>query len=78
MAPAITVPEALSRSGLELEDMVLIEIHDAFGAQVLANAAAWEQGGKQRRRAQWMGTKSMSTEARSPSATRGLRPEDAS
>ncbi len=35
-----------SRSGLELEDMDLIEIHEAFGAQVLANAAAWEQGWK--------------------------------
>ena len=46
MAPAIAVPEALSRSGLELEDMDLIEIHEAFGAQVLANAAAWEQGWK--------------------------------
>ncbi len=46
MAPAIAVPQALSRSGLELSDMNLIEIHEAFGAQVLANAAAWEQGWK--------------------------------
>ena len=46
MAPAIAVPQALSRSGLELSDMNLIEIHEAFGAQVLTNAAAWEQGWK--------------------------------
>lgn len=46
MAPAIAVPAALARSGLKLEDMDLIEIHEAFGAQVLANAAAWEKGWK--------------------------------
>jgi acetyl-CoA acyltransferase len=46
MAPAITVPRALSKSGLKLSDMDLIEIHEAFAAQVLANAAAWEQGWK--------------------------------
>jgi len=46
MAPAIAVPEALARSGLELEDIDLVEIHEAFAAQVLANAAAWEQGWK--------------------------------
>jgi len=46
MAPAIAVPRALSRSGLKLADIGLIEIHEAFGAQVLANAAAWEKGWK--------------------------------
>lgn len=46
MAPAIAVPEALARAGLALSDVDLIEIHEAFGAQVLANAAAWEQGWK--------------------------------
>jgi acetyl-CoA acetyltransferase family protein len=46
MAPAITVPRALSKSGLKLADVDLIEIHEAFAAQVLANAAAWEQGWK--------------------------------
>jgi len=46
MAPAIAVPLALSRSGVKLADIDLIEIHEAFGAQVLANAAAWEQGWK--------------------------------
>ena len=44
MAPAIAVPRLLARSGLALGDIDLIEIHEAFAAQVLANVAAWEQG----------------------------------
>jgi acetyl-CoA acetyltransferase family protein len=44
MAPAITVPRLLERAGLQLADIDLIEIHEAFGAQVLANVAAWEKG----------------------------------
>ena len=48
MAPAITVPRLLDRAGLTLADIDLIEIHEAFAAQVLANAAAWEQGWKGR------------------------------
>jgi acetyl-CoA acetyltransferase len=48
MAPAITVPRLLERAGLTLGDIDLIEIHEAFAAQVLANAAAWEQGWKGR------------------------------
>jgi acetyl-CoA acetyltransferase family protein len=46
MAPAIAVPRLLDRVGLRLKDIDLIEIHEAFSAQVLANAAAWEQGWK--------------------------------
>lgn len=46
MAPAITVPRILKRAGLTLQDIDLIEIHEAFAAQVLANAKAWEQGWK--------------------------------
>ena len=46
MAPAIAVPRLLDRVGLRLADIDLIEIHEAFAAQVLANAAAWEQGWK--------------------------------
>jgi acetyl-CoA acetyltransferase family protein len=46
MAPAITVPRALSKSGLRLSEIELVEIHEAFAAQVLANAAAWELGWK--------------------------------
>ena len=46
MAPAIAVPRLLQRTGLRLADIDLLEIHEAFAAQVLANVAAWEQGWK--------------------------------
>jgi acetyl-CoA acetyltransferase family protein len=46
MAPAITVPRLLQMAGLQLSDIDLIEIHEAFAAQVLANVAAWERGWK--------------------------------
>jgi acetyl-CoA acetyltransferase family protein len=46
MAPAITVPRLLERAGLTLADIDLLEIHEAFAAQVLANVAAWERGWK--------------------------------
>lgn len=46
MAPAVTVPRILDRNALTLDDIHLIEIHEAFGAQVLANVKAWEQGWK--------------------------------
>src|SRR5262245_11291783 len=46
MAPAIAVPRLLKRTGLKLADIDLIEIHEAFAGQVLANAAAWEKGWK--------------------------------
>ena len=46
MAPAIAVPRLLKRTGVLLADVDLIEIHEAFAAQVLANVAAWEQGWK--------------------------------
>jgi acetyl-CoA acetyltransferase family protein len=44
MAPAIAVPSLLKRKGVRLADIDLIEIHEAFAAQVLANVAAWEKG----------------------------------
>ena len=44
MAPALAVPRMLRRNGMMLEDFDLIEIHEAFAAQVLANIKAWEQG----------------------------------
>ncbi len=46
MAPAIAVPRLLRRAGVRLADVDLVEIHEAFAAQVLANVAAWEQGWK--------------------------------
>jgi acetyl-CoA acetyltransferase family protein len=44
MAPALAVPRLLSRHGLRLEDIDLVEMHEAFGDQVAANLAAWERG----------------------------------
>ena len=46
MASAIAVPALLARTGLRLDQFDLIEMHEAFSAQVLANAKAWEQGWK--------------------------------
>ncbi len=41
MGPAIAVPRALERAGLTWNDLGLIEIHEAFAAQVLSNVQAW-------------------------------------
>ena len=46
MAPAIAVPRMLKKANLTLADFDLIEIHEAFGAQVEANIQAWEKGWK--------------------------------
>lgn len=48
MAPAVCVPRLLERNGLKLEDFDLIEIHEAFAAQVLANVKAWEEGWREK------------------------------
>jgi acetyl-CoA acyltransferase len=42
MGPAFAVPAALQRAGLELRDMQVIEMHEAFAAQVLSNIQAFE------------------------------------
>ncbi|MCH7887073.1 MAG: acetyl-CoA C-acyltransferase [Candidatus Marinimicrobia bacterium] len=47
MAPAVAVPRLLKRTGLSLEDMDIIEMHEAFGAQVTSNLRAWENGWKE-------------------------------
>ena len=39
--PAWAVPLALDRAGLRWQDLGLIEIHEAFAAQVLSNVQAW-------------------------------------
>jgi acetyl-CoA acyltransferase len=41
MGPAFAVPKALDRAGLRLADVGLVEIHEAFAAQVLSNVEAW-------------------------------------
>jgi len=40
-APAFSVPKALKRAGMTLKDIDLVEIHEAFAAQVLSNLQAW-------------------------------------
>jgi acetyl-CoA acetyltransferase family protein len=47
MAPCVAVPRILAKTGLTLEDMDIVEVHEAFGAQVACNLAAWEQGWKE-------------------------------
>ncbi|QLE85048.1 acetyl-CoA C-acyltransferase FadI [Shewanella sp. Scap07] len=37
MGPSYATPMALARAGMELEDLTLIEMHEAFAAQTLAN-----------------------------------------
>ncbi|WP_205709746.1 acetyl-CoA C-acetyltransferase, partial [Kineococcus siccus] len=41
-APVFAVPELLRRNGLTLDDLDLVEIHEAFASTVLATMAAWE------------------------------------
>jgi acetyl-CoA acetyltransferase family protein len=47
MAPAVAVPRLLRRAGLSLADMDIIEMHEAFGAQVACNLKAWQLGWKE-------------------------------
>jgi acetyl-CoA acyltransferase len=41
MGPVFAVPRALERAGLAWSDLGLVEIHEAFAAQVLSNVQAW-------------------------------------
>ncbi len=41
MGPVFAVPKALDRAGITLADVGLVEIHEAFAAQVLSNVDAW-------------------------------------
>lgn len=41
-APVLAAPVALQRAGLSLRDMDLIEMHEAFAAQVLSNLCGFE------------------------------------
>ena len=47
MGPGIAVPRLLRRNGLDLKDIGIIEMHEAFGGQVASNLKAWEQGWKE-------------------------------
>lgn len=42
LAPAYAVPKILARNNMSLQDFDFYEIHEAFGAQVLATMKAWE------------------------------------
>ena len=42
MGPAFAVPKALARAGLAWEELGLVEMHEAFAAQVLSNIQAFE------------------------------------
>jgi len=41
MGPVFSVPKALERAELTWSDLGLVEIHEAFAAQVLSNVQAW-------------------------------------
>jgi acetyl-CoA acyltransferase len=41
MGPATAVPKALARAGIAWSDLGMVEIHEAFAAQVLSNVQAW-------------------------------------
>jgi acetyl-CoA acyltransferase len=41
MGPAYAVPKALERAGIPWSELGLVEIHEAFAAQVLSNVQAW-------------------------------------
>jgi len=41
MGPALAVPKALERAGIGWQELGLVEIHEAFAAQVLSNVQAW-------------------------------------
>jgi acetyl-CoA acyltransferase len=41
MGPAFAVPRALERAGVGWRELGLVEIHEAFAAQVLSNIQAW-------------------------------------
>ena len=42
MGPALAIPMALERAGVELSDIELLEMHEAFAAQVASNIQALE------------------------------------
>ena len=42
MGPGLAIPRALERAGLELSDMDLVDMHEAFAAQVASNIQALE------------------------------------
>ena len=50
MGPAFAAPVALDRAGLTLDDIDVIDMHEAFAAQVLSNIQAFESDAWAKRR----------------------------
>ena len=44
MGPGVAVPRLLQKNNLTLDDIDIIEMHEAFGGQVASNLKAWEDG----------------------------------
>jgi len=44
-APIFAVPKALERAGIQWKDLGVIEVHEAFAAQVLSNLQGWAAKG---------------------------------
>ncbi len=61
--PAFAVPEALDRAGLTMREMGLVEMHEAFAAQVLSNL-------------QWFASRKFAQERLGRSAPIGIPDED--
>ena len=85
IGPAFATPIALDRAGMSLDDIDVIDVHEAFAAQVLAVKRAFasddvRQGAPRpgRRSARSPTTSSTCTAARSVSATPSPPPEHAS
>jgi acetyl-CoA acetyltransferase family protein len=47
MGPGIAVPRLLRKTGLQLSDMDIVEMHEAFAGQVACNRRAWALGWKE-------------------------------
>ena len=47
MGPGLAVPRLLRRTGLTLAEIDIVEMHEAFGGQIVCNLRAWEQGWKE-------------------------------
>lgn len=47
MGPGVAIPRLLARNGLDIDDIDIFEMHEAFAGQVISNLRAWEQGWKE-------------------------------
>jgi acetyl-CoA acyltransferase len=48
-APALAIPQALARAGTSMAELTYVDLHEAFGAQVLSNLQHLESEGWQQR-----------------------------